>query len=133
MKAILLLFGLIICSALSGQTYYVKGSALNLRQSPNLESKVVEVLKQYSNLELIKEEGEWLNVRFGTKMGYVSKRYVSLGKAITSTNSYRTGAICKDGWRSSATGRGACSHHGGVSYWLTESVVTLLRVEKPIK
>ena len=30
----------------------------------------------------------------------------------------RTGAICRDGWRSSATGRGACSHHGGVGYWL---------------
>ena len=35
-----------------------------------------------------------------------------------STNNYRTGAICKDGWRSSATGRGACSHHGGVLYWI---------------
>lgn len=34
------------------------------------------------------------------------------------TNSYRSGAICKDGWRSNATGRGACSHHGGVLYWL---------------
>ena len=32
--------------------------------------------------------------------------------------SYRTGAICRDGWESSATGRGACSHHGGVSEWL---------------
>jgi hypothetical protein len=32
--------------------------------------------------------------------------------------SYRTGAICRDGWQSSATGRGACSHHGGVSEWL---------------
>ena len=30
----------------------------------------------------------------------------------------RTGAICKDGWRSTATGRGACSHHGGVATWL---------------
>lgn len=30
----------------------------------------------------------------------------------------RTGAICNDGWESSATGRGACSHHGGVDYWL---------------
>ena len=29
----------------------------------------------------------------------------------------RTGAICNDGWRSSATGSGACSHHGGVDYW----------------
>ncbi len=31
----------------------------------------------------------------------------------------RYGAICRDGTSSSATGRGACSHHGGVSYWLT--------------
>ena len=33
---------------------------------------------------------------------------------------YRVGAICRDGWQSSATGRGACSHHGGVSEWLYE-------------
>ena len=26
----------------------------------------------------------------------------------------RIGAICNDGSYSSATGRGACSHHGGV-------------------
>lgn len=31
---------------------------------------------------------------------------------------YRVGAICRDGTRSSATGRGACSHHGGVDHWL---------------
>ena len=30
----------------------------------------------------------------------------------------RVGAICRDGTRSSATGRGACSHHGGVDHWL---------------
>lgn len=34
----------------------------------------------------------------------------------------RTGAICRDGWESSATGSGACSHHGGVSYWLTTTI-----------
>ena len=33
---------------------------------------------------------------------------------------YRVGAICRDGWQSSTTGRGACSHHGGVSEWLYE-------------
>jgi len=31
---------------------------------------------------------------------------------------YRIGAICRDGWISRATGRGACSHHGGVSEWV---------------
>jgi hypothetical protein len=25
-----------------------------------------------------------------------------------------------DGWQSSATGSGACSHHGGVDHWLYE-------------
>tara|TARA_X000000368_G_scaffold83829_1_gene63419 strand:+ start:132 stop:371 length:240 start_codon:yes stop_codon:yes gene_type:complete len=30
----------------------------------------------------------------------------------------RVGAVCNDGWVSSATGSGACSWHGGVDYWL---------------
>lgn len=30
----------------------------------------------------------------------------------------RIGAVCTDGWRSMATGQGACSHHGGVAQWL---------------
>lgn len=33
------------------------------------------------------------------------------------SSGYRSGAVCRDGWISSATGRGACSHHGGVRYW----------------
>ena len=32
--------------------------------------------------------------------------------------SQRIGAICDDGWRSYSTGRGTCSHHGGVDRWL---------------
>jgi outer membrane protein assembly factor BamD (BamD/ComL family) len=34
------------------------------------------------------------------------------------SSSQRVGAICNDGTRSYATGRGACSHHGGVREWL---------------
>lgn len=30
---------------------------------------------------------------------------------------HRIGAKCCDGSNSKATGRGACSHHGGVKYW----------------
>ena len=32
-------------------------------------------------------------------------------------SSERSGAICRDGWVSSSTGRGTCSHHGGVKRW----------------
>ena len=31
--------------------------------------------------------------------------------------SQRSGAICNDGWVSHSTGRGTCSHHGGVDHW----------------
>lgn len=30
---------------------------------------------------------------------------------------HRVGAVCNDGTSSSAIGRGACSHHGGVRCW----------------
>ena len=35
----------------------------------------------------------------------------------TPSSGIRTGAVCKDGTTSTATGSGACSHHGGVAYW----------------
>lgn len=41
-------------------------------------------------------------------------------KTVPRLKEYRTGAECHDGSYSSATGRGACSHHGGVRTWLTE-------------
>ena len=36
------------------------------------------------------------------------------------TKGNRVGAVCEDGWKSNATGSGACSHHGGVDYWIYE-------------
>lgn len=43
----------------------------------------------------------------------VAPAFVNPGPGIA----YRVGAICWDGWLSGATGRGACSHHGGVRCW----------------
>lgn len=39
---------------------------------------------------------------------------------VVQSSGVRVGAICRDGSRSSATGRGACSHHGGVDHWLVQ-------------
>lgn len=36
---------------------------------------------------------------------------------LSRTHVRRVGAKCCDGTNSNATGRGACSHHGGVKYW----------------
>ena len=47
-----------------------------------------------------------------------TKKYTPAPAAPSTPTSSRIGAICRDGWRSNATGRGACSHHGGVAQWL---------------
>lgn len=38
----------------------------------------------------------------------------------TLTSKHRVGAKCWDGTESYSTGRGTCSHHGGVKYWKHE-------------
>jgi hypothetical protein len=43
---------------------------------------------------------------------YKKRQYVS------KKSNERVGCICRDGTRSYAIGRGACSHHGGVDHWL---------------
>lgn len=54
----------------------------------------------------------WYDEYPGTTLHWKNYTYNS------SQNGARSGAICNDGWHSTATGRGACSHHGGVKYWL---------------
>ena len=51
---------------------------------------------------------------------------------VKQTTFYRTGAICRDGWRSRATGSGACSHHGGVYKWLVINKTTWVTKTVPI-
>ena len=97
---------------------------INLRSAPNKTSEVVAKLSQYDNLQIIEFNDEnWAKVKFNSNAGYVWKSYLKKGRAIVSSYEVRTGARCKDGKKttSSATGRGACSHHGGVSYWLTRT------------
>jgi len=36
----------------------------------------------------------------------------------SSSSGERIGAVCRDGTTSTATGSGACSHHGGVDHWI---------------
>ncbi len=57
----------------------------------------------------------WYDEYPGTYIHWTERTYTY---APAPSSNYRSGAICRDGWRSSATGRGACSHHGGVDYWI---------------
>lgn len=60
----------------------------------------------------------WYDEYPGTTLHWEYYTYTPSYSAPTYNSAGRTGAICRDGWRSSATGRGACSHHGGVAYWI---------------
>ena len=104
-------------TAQEGVTYYVPGPFLNLRTGPSTDTEILTKLQQYSNVEYLEEDGDWVKVKYDGKDGYVFKSYIKEGKAVVNSFQYRVGATCRDGSSSSATGRGACSHHGGVSSW----------------
>ena len=123
-KTIILLISLIfyatILNAQSFQNYYVVSNTLNLRQNPNSKAHIIVKLKHYDNVRSTKKISlGWIKVSYGSIEGYIYSKYLKKGKAIVSSFIVRTGAKCRDGTNSSATGRGACSHHGGVSYWIT--------------
>jgi hypothetical protein len=42
---------------------------------------------------------------------------MAFGGSAAQGDRHRIGATCNDGTASTATGSGACSHHGGVSCW----------------
>jgi len=42
---------------------------------------------------------------------------MTLGGGAAQDTRHRIGALCNDGTSSTATGSGACSHHGGVRCW----------------
>ena len=59
----------------------------------------------------VQNDNTWKSTQTNSKPAYQPKREKS-------SYEVRVGALCCDGSRSSATGRGACSHHGGVCQWL---------------
>ena len=58
----------------------------------------------------------YLNDKFTTPRLLAKKYYYQ------SIETYRIGSICNDGTHSFAKGSGACSHHGGVFYWIEDTV-----------
>ena len=113
---------LFVAQLISAQIYYVSASSVDLQDSASVESNVITKLKQYDNVSRIDSLGEWFKVTFKKKTGFVPQSSLKKGEAVVTYRSVRTGARCKDGTRSSATGRGACSHHKGVSSWIVKKV-----------
>lgn len=101
--------------------YHSTQNKVELKESKLTTSKAIKTLNKYDNVIVLNDsiDDNWYYVKFANSEGFIQKNLVKEGKAIVSNNTYRIGATCKDGTSSSATGRGACSHHGGVARWRT--------------
>lgn len=125
MKPYLLLLLFTCCStcllnAQTAVTHHVSATSTSVHEAPDPGAKVVDALAQYTNVTVLEVlTNGWTKIRFKKQVGYVSQSTISKGKAVLETFTTRTGAMCRDGSTSSATGSGACSRHGGVSYWIT--------------
>jgi uncharacterized protein YgiM (DUF1202 family) len=127
---IVLFFIFSFMSAQESGSYYVAAQKLNVRTAPSIDSTIVLQLDKYDNVIRLPDSlNGWSTIIFNGFKGYVSDRYIKKGKCIVDNYTYRVGAVCNDGTRSNATGRGACSHHGGVSYWLTETKQSVRIIE----
>lgn len=125
MKKLLLIFLAIAPLLVLGQvgkTYHVNTKILNFRTEPNTKSEIIDKLEIYDNVVIVNDtvSSGWYQVDFEGTTGYVSAPSLKKGKCQISYYIVRTGAVCKDGTHSTATGRGACSHHGGVARWKTK-------------
>lgn len=129
---LILLLSTFCLSAQIGKTYHVTSQSLNLRSEPSTSAEKIDKLKKYDNVLILNDSIStgWYEVQFNGADGYVSNKYLKKGKCVVSYYSVRVGAVCRDGSSSSATGRGACSHHGGVAYWKTKEKRTINIIDK---
>ena len=51
---------------------------MNVRQGPGTQHKIIGSLKNNDKVEIIGQSGNWYQIKFGSKTGYVSKDYIVL-------------------------------------------------------
>jgi len=58
----------------------VKATVLNVRQKPSTSSKVITKLKKKQTVVILSQQGTWYKVKYGSKTGYVSAKYIAVLK-----------------------------------------------------
>jgi SH3-like domain-containing protein len=72
------------------KTMYVTASVLNVRQSPDTQSKVVTTVKKDVAVSVSQTRGSWSQVNVNNKIGWVSSQYLTSQKPETSKVMYVT-------------------------------------------
>lgn len=61
-----------------GKTYAIVAGAkkVNMRENPNIEAKVLTVLKMGTKVEFIDEIGNWAEIKYNDEDGFMMKQYL---------------------------------------------------------
>ena len=100
---------------LSLHCYHSLKQIFEVRKANTLRKIKVTSLSLFLLIWFTSAQGIYNRIMLGPRDNEVMATY--LHEKSLRTSEYRIGAICLDGWYSSATGRGACSWHGGVKEW----------------
>lgn len=71
----------------SAKTYYVKSSAVNVREKSNTDSSVITTVSQNAEIKVVGEESSWYKVEVSGKSGYILKSLLSTTKTEVTTRS----------------------------------------------
>ena len=55
----------------------VKATTLNVREAASTSSKKIGSIKKGQRVTIIKQQSGWLQIKYGSKNGWVSKQYIS--------------------------------------------------------
>lgn len=69
------IFTFILSSIVKADTVKITTETLNLREKPSTDSDIVALISIGEECELISEEGDWYEVKYGEYTGYISKEY----------------------------------------------------------
>lgn len=69
----------------SAKTYYVKSSAVNVREKSNTDSSVVTTVSQNTEIKVVGEEADWFKVEVNGNSGYMLKSLLSTTKTEVTT------------------------------------------------
>lgn len=69
------------------QTGKVTATSLNIRKSASADADKLRSVSEGTKLTILDTEGSWYKVRFGKVVGYVAKKYVSVGDSASSSSS----------------------------------------------
>ncbi len=65
-------------SAIQHKFGIVIASTLNMRESPSINSKIINKLRRGDKIEIVEDTGDWVKVKKDTLQGWVKKEYIKI-------------------------------------------------------